>query len=144
MDIRLISNGHHCNPAPACKPGNRSGKAPATLLFVYGTLMRGQPAHRLMREARLLGRAQTPPGFMLYYLGPYPAAVRRGHGRVRGELYAVPLTLLRQLDAYENCPREYQRRLIQAARGPAWIYLYLHLPRCGHRLWHGDWRRRRQ
>jgi gamma-glutamylcyclotransferase (GGCT)/AIG2-like uncharacterized protein YtfP len=137
-----MSNERHCNPALACRPGNRPEKARLGLLFVYGTLMRGQPAHRLLRGARFLYRTTTPPGFTLYDLGPYPAAVGRGHGRVHGELYAVPPTLLRRLDAYENCPREYQRYHIQTARGPAWIYLYPHVPRCGHRLWHGDWRRR--
>ncbi|MFZ5466509.1 MAG: gamma-glutamylcyclotransferase family protein [Pseudomonadota bacterium] len=144
MDIRLISNVHHCNPAPARKPGNRSEKTRAGLLFVYGTLMRGQPAHRLMREARLLSRATTPPGFALHDLGPYPAAIRAGRGRIHGELYAIRPSMLRRLDAYENCPREYERDIIQTARGPAWIYLYPGSPRRGHRLRHGDWRRRRQ
>jgi gamma-glutamylcyclotransferase (GGCT)/AIG2-like uncharacterized protein YtfP len=138
-----MSNEHHCNPALACRSGNRPEKARSGLLFVYGTLMRGQPAHRLMRGARLLGRVTTPPDFTLYDLGPYPAAVRRGHGRVHGELYAVPTTLLRRLDAYEHCPREYQRAIIPTAQGPAWIYLYPTRPRRGHRLWHGNWRRRR-
>jgi len=111
-------------------------------LFVYGTLMRGQPAHRLMRGARLLGRIATPRGYTLHDLGPYPAAVRAGRGRIRGELYAIPPAMLRRLDAYENCPAEYRRATIATVFGRAWIYLYPCRPRRGHGLIHGDWRRR--
>lgn len=136
-----MTSGQDCNP----QHDDRPVKPPRrNLLLVYGTLMRGQPAHRLMRGARLLiSHATTPVGFTLYDLGPYPAAVRQGLGRVYGELYAVPSALLRRLDSYERCPQEYQRSQILTPRGAAWIYLYPTSPRRGHRLKHGNWRRRR-
>ncbi|MFN3876583.1 MAG: gamma-glutamylcyclotransferase, partial [Flavobacteriales bacterium] len=136
-----VASKHDCNPQHRDHPAKT---ARCCLLFVYGTLMRGQPAHRLMRRARLLiSHATTPVGFTLYDLGPYPAAVRQGSGRVYGELYAVPSVLLRRLDTYERCPQEYQRSKILTPRGAAWIYLYPTPPRRGHRLKHGHWRRRR-
>lgn len=139
MDIQSVSNVNHCTPPPGVKPGKPFG---TIRLFVYGTLMRGQPAHRLMRGARLIGRAATRRGFALHDLGPYPAAVRAGRGRIRGELYAMPAAMLRRLDAYENCPAEYRRAIIATALGAAWIYVYPRRPRRGHVLIHGDWRRR--
>lgn len=140
----MIIKERHCNPTLEHRPDNRSGRAGSMLLFVYGTLMRGQPAHGLLRGARLLlGHATTPPGFTLYDLGPYPAAVLgQGHGRVHGELYAIPPTLLRRLDAYECCPREFQRITIPTLRGRAWIYVYPAPPLRGHPLRYGSWRRR--
>lgn len=134
------TSGQDCNPQHDDRPAKPARRS---LLLFYGTLMRGQPAHRLLRGARWLGRAMTPPGFTLYDLGSYPAAIAHGRGRVHGELYAIPSPLLRRLDAYERCPQEYQRSLIPTPRGLAWIYLYPSPPRRGHRLWHGRWRRRR-
>lgn len=94
----------------------------ATLLFVYGTLKRGQSNHGRLQGARWLGKA-TLEGAVLYDLGPFPMAIA-GDGWVAGELYAVAWADLPQLDAFEGCPRLYQRRWLPLADGrQAWAYL---------------------
>ena len=58
------------------------------VLFVYGTLMRGFPLHRLLDgRARLVGHGSIAA--CLHDLGTYPAAVPNPAGRVRGEVYAL-------------------------------------------------------
>lgn len=93
-----------------------------TRVFVYGTLKRGQSNHSRLQGARWLGTA-TLEGACLYDLGPFPMAIA-GEGRVCGELYAVPMAVLPLLDAYEGCPRLYQRHWLALADGrQAWVYL---------------------
>ena len=58
-------------------------------LFVYGTLMRGQPnAHHLV-SASFVGLAQTVAAFTLIRWQGYPGLRRGGSTGVRGELYRV-------------------------------------------------------
>ncbi|MFM7640223.1 MAG: gamma-glutamylcyclotransferase [Cyanobium sp.] len=112
-----------------------------TLLFVYGTLKSGQPNHGRLQGARCLGQASLP-GACLHDLGPFPMAVA-GEGSVAGELYAVAWTDLPDLDAFEGCPRLYQRHWLPLADGrQAWAYLgqarqVRHVPRLAGGLWLG-------
>ena len=93
-----------------------------TLLFVYGTLKRGQPNHGRLQGAQWLGQV-TLEGLRLHDLGPFPMAIA-GEGRVRGELYAGPWSALPALDAFEGAPRLYQRRSLPLADGRrAWVYV---------------------
>ena len=87
------------------------------ILFVYGSLMRGQPAHGLVAAAPFLGPARTAPCFHLVDLGPYPGLVDGGTMAVEGELYAIPPRLLPHIDAFEGHPRHYRRRPIPLAGG---------------------------
>lgn len=80
-----------------------------TVLFVYGTLKRGQRNHGLMREARFLGEAFTAPHYTLLDLGPFPGMIPGGSTAVHGELYAVGPKLLARLDRHEGVPRFYVR-----------------------------------
>jgi gamma-glutamylcyclotransferase (GGCT)/AIG2-like uncharacterized protein YtfP len=58
------------------------------LLFVYGTLMRDLPLHRLLQPAaRYVGAGRV--GGRLFDLGRYPAAIPDGLGTLHGELYRV-------------------------------------------------------
>jgi gamma-glutamylcyclotransferase (GGCT)/AIG2-like uncharacterized protein YtfP len=92
------------------------------LLFVYGSLKRGQRAHHLLRELPWLGQAWLP-GACLHDLGPFPMAVL-GEGRIQGELYGVGETDLAALDRYEGAPRLYQRHWLSLEDGRgAWVYL---------------------
>jgi gamma-glutamylcyclotransferase (GGCT)/AIG2-like uncharacterized protein YtfP len=93
-----------------------------TLLFVYGTLKRGLANHGRLQGARPLGDAVLTRA-RLYDLGPFPMAVA-GDGQVGGELYAVAWSALPALDAFEGCPRLYQRHWLSLADGrQAWAYL---------------------
>jgi gamma-glutamylcyclotransferase (GGCT)/AIG2-like uncharacterized protein YtfP len=99
-----------------------TGAAEEMPLFVYGTLKRGQANHGHLQGARCLGPAVLE-GASLHDLGPFPMAIA-AQGRVIGELYAVDAAALPGLDAFEGCPRLYQRHWLTLADGrQAWVYL---------------------
>ncbi len=113
------------------------------LLFVYGTLRRGEPSHSLLAGARFVGTAQTEPRYELVDLGEYPALVEGGDTAVVGELYDVNHEMLVQLDIYEDVPTLYERKSLRFAQQQAAGYLMRRehaegLPRIAS----GDWRRR--
>ena len=74
----------------------------ADLLFVYGTLMRGLPLHRLLQAgARYVGAGKVRD--QLFDLGAYPAAIPDPSGTVHGELYRVEAPALwAALDSVEG------------------------------------------
>ncbi|HEY6079313.1 MAG TPA: gamma-glutamylcyclotransferase family protein [Polyangiaceae bacterium] len=78
----------------------------AEILFVYGSLKRGQRHHAELQSggARFLGEAWTEPGYALAAgPGDYVAMVRAAaDSRVPGELFEVSAALLEALDAFEG------------------------------------------
>lgn len=92
------------------------------LLFVYGSLKRGQRGHQLLQGLPWHGEAWLS-GACLHNLGPFPMAVP-GEGRIQGELYGVGETDLVALDRYEGVPRLYERHWLNLEDGRgAWVYL---------------------
>jgi gamma-glutamylcyclotransferase (GGCT)/AIG2-like uncharacterized protein YtfP len=87
------------------------------VVFVYGTLLAGEPNHRVLAGARFLGEAVTAPAFELVDLGPYPALVPGGATAVRGERYAVDDRGLARLDRLEGYPELYDRVEVALAGG---------------------------
>lgn len=113
-------------------------------VFVYGTLMRGERAHHLLRPCTFLHETATEPAFELVDLGAFPGLVDGGTRPVRGEVYAVPAHLLSVLDEYEDVPEVYERRAIRTELGDTEAYVLR--PRYAAarpRIASGDWRRRR-
>jgi gamma-glutamylaminecyclotransferase len=110
------------------------------LVFVYGTLLRGEVNHRLLGEAEFLGPHRTASCFSLYLLGAYPGAVRGGGTAIQGEVYAVDGAGLRRLDRLEDYPELYDRRRLSSPYGCAWIYLYRGPVRDRPVIPAGDWR----
>ncbi|MEN9223906.1 MAG: gamma-glutamylcyclotransferase family protein [Thermostichus sp. HHBFW_bins_43] len=93
-----------------------------TVVFVYGSLLRGGQYHSLMQGAEFLG-TDSLNHIDLYDLGPYPMAIR-GQNRLYGECYRIPLTLLSRLDELEEHPRVYERQWLCLDSGTfAWVYL---------------------
>ena len=111
------------------------------MVFVYGTLLRGERNHRYLAGSRLLGRWQTPGQYGLWSLGAYPAACP-GNARLYGEVYRISAQTLARLDALEEVPAYYQRHRISTPWGPAFIYLQPAPPTGSSLLASGDWRRR--
>jgi gamma-glutamylcyclotransferase (GGCT)/AIG2-like uncharacterized protein YtfP len=114
------------------------------VLFVYGTLLRGEPGHALLDGASALGSAKTPPAFDLYDLGPYPALVAGGSVAVMGEVYEVTLHSLAAIDIHEEVPRLFQRATIELEDGrhaQAYV-LDRDRVRGRRRIRSGDWRAR--
>ncbi|MDF1628570.1 MAG: gamma-glutamylcyclotransferase [Alcanivoracaceae bacterium] len=114
----------------------------ATLVFVYGTLMRGERNHHWMRGARFVGGAVTAARFSLWSLGAYPVICPKGRTRVRGEVFRLSYAHLRRLDILEEYPRFYHRCREPTRFGPAWIYYQSNPPLQSRLLPGGNWRRR--
>ena len=81
-------------------------------VFVYGTLLAGEPNHRVLAGAKLVAQARTEPAFELRDLGPFPGLVRGGEHAVVGEVYEVDVPTLAALDRLESHPRFYKRTRI--------------------------------
>jgi gamma-glutamylcyclotransferase (GGCT)/AIG2-like uncharacterized protein YtfP len=118
----------------------------ALQIFFYGTLMRGEPAHRLLAgRATFVGDA-TVAGTLLA-LGQFPGIVA-GRGRVRGEVWRLETPeLLRTLDDYEGYNFERRASMATLASGRrvrAWLYRYRGpRPRAVNAVIpEGDWRKR--
>ena len=115
-------------------------------VFVYGTLLRGEPNHRLLAGSPLVGEARTEPAFELVSLGPYPALVGGGATSVKGEIYEVDMATLAALDRLEGHPSFYQQKRIRLESGEeALAYLLPKDQANGRpRIESGDWRRERK
>lgn len=112
-------------------------------VFVYGTLLSGEPNHRLLAHASLVGEARTQPVFDLVTLGPFPAMIPGGATAVCGEVYEVDRPTLEALDRLEGHPRFYRRRAVRLDDGGE-VLAYLLTPdqvRGRPRIESGDWRR---
>jgi gamma-glutamylaminecyclotransferase len=82
---------------------NEPRPATKTLLFVYGTLKRGEPRHRYLAGQTLIASVATVPAYRLFSVGDYPALVRRDNGHsIEGELWEVDEACLRVLDQVEG------------------------------------------
>jgi len=96
-------------------------------VFVYGTLLAGEPNHRLLRRSRLVCEATTADGFALHNLGPFPGMVRATTGHVRGEVYEVDDATLAALDRLEGHPKFYRRTEVELDSGET-VSTYLLCP----------------
>jgi gamma-glutamylaminecyclotransferase len=110
------------------------------LLFVYGTLRRGEPNHLELGEARFLRSVWTEPRYELVDLGDYPALLEDGDAPVAGELYEVDAALLGWLDRFEDVPELYERKSVATPDGAVLAYV-MSRARAGHapRIANGDW-----
>jgi gamma-glutamylcyclotransferase (GGCT)/AIG2-like uncharacterized protein YtfP len=92
------------------------------LVFVYGTLKRGEKNHHWLEGASWQGEAELS-GVLLHDLGPFPMAVI-GEGTAIGEVYGVEEHGLARLDELEGYPRLYDRQMLSLNDGrQAWVYL---------------------
>ncbi|MCG8025700.1 MAG: gamma-glutamylcyclotransferase [Candidatus Thiodiazotropha endolucinida] len=94
------------------------------LVFVYGTLRRGETNHHLLHGAQFCGEHMTRPHYRMLHLGTYPGVVKGGSTAIHGEIYRVNRKQFIQLDRLEAYPALYNRKLIPTRWGKAWIYLY--------------------
>ena len=83
------------------------------ILFIYGTLRKGQANHGLLKDALFLGNAKTQDKYGLYVL-PHgvPYATYNGSQlvAVSGEVYIVDEVTLEAVDRFEGHPYVYMRR----------------------------------
>lgn len=114
-------------------------------MFVYGTLLAGEPNHALLSRARHAGAARTRPEFELVDLGAFPAMVAGGATAVVGEVYEVDAGTLAALDRLEGHPEFYRREPVDLEGGErALTYLLDAAQAAGApRIASGDWRAHR-
>lgn len=108
------------------------------LVFVYGTLRKGESNHHYLEHCEMLGVIETNPVYALFDLGPYPGLIE-GKTSVIGEVYRVDDATLIELDLLEEVPIEYRRESIETPFGKAWIYLYQEAPHREQLIPSGDW-----
>jgi gamma-glutamylaminecyclotransferase len=113
-----------------------------TRIFTYGTLISGEPNHRVLRGSRCLGPACTPPRFKLVDLGAYPGMLADGNTSVVGEVYDVGDDVLAALDRLEGHPHLYKRApIVLAGWRRAETYFFPPAPAKGRTVIEsGDWR----
>jgi gamma-glutamylcyclotransferase (GGCT)/AIG2-like uncharacterized protein YtfP len=118
--------------------------AAAMKLFVYGTLRSDQPAHGLLRGAKLVARVRTEPQFTLVdMMAGYPAMLEGGTTCIVGEIYELDEAALGELDRYEEAPELYERVARTIAGHDVWVYLLPERHAVGRpRIAGGDWCKR--
>ena len=83
------------------------------LVFVYGTLMKGEHHHDQLDGAEFLGARSTRAQYELVQIDYFPALITGGTTSVLGELYAVDDAILARLDELEEVPHYYLRESIE-------------------------------
>jgi gamma-glutamylcyclotransferase (GGCT)/AIG2-like uncharacterized protein YtfP len=116
---------------------------PRTLLFVYGTLMRGESNHGVMSGATFVRAAATKPEFALLDLGDHPAMVR-GAQSIEGELWSIDdEATLAALEELEGAPDYYHRvPLVLSDGARVECYVPTQPPSGFPTIPSGSWRRR--
>lgn len=109
------------------------------LVFVYGSLRRGEEYHGFLATATPLGPHITPPIYDMWDLDGYPAVTPGGSTAIHGELYAVDDPTLAALDELEEVPTLYQRGHTPTPHGAAAIYLVNVRPTGASALPSGRW-----
>lgn len=92
-------------------------------LFVYGTLLRGEPNHPQLTDAAFVRSTRTEARYELVDLGGYPALLEDGATAISGEIYEVDLELLEKLDAFEEVPELYERKRVCLIDGDVEAYV---------------------
>jgi gamma-glutamylcyclotransferase (GGCT)/AIG2-like uncharacterized protein YtfP len=100
------------------------------MVFVYGTLKRGHGNNYLLDGAEFVGEAASVGACYRVLDGGFPRAFdARDDGHpIFGEVFAVDLKTLRNLDRLEGHPRWYRRRrrrfrFADGRKVAAWVYV---------------------
>jgi gamma-glutamylaminecyclotransferase len=120
-----------------------------TRVFVYGTLLRGEPNHPVLGGCLLVAQARTRSEFTFHSLGGFPGMIRGSdidHQVVIGEIYEVDRAALDRLDRLEGHPSFYERTEIVLECGSVVQTYLLARDRFGNepRILSGSWREHRK
>lgn len=101
-----------------------------TILFVYGTLKRGERNYFRLADQEFVGEVTTAAKYRVIDLGPHPGLIRDAANglAIHGELFAVDDRCLAALDEFEEVPGPFVREQIEiAGYEVVWAY-YLNKP----------------
>lgn len=112
-------------------------------VFVYGTLMEGYWNHTLIATSEQIGKGETQEHFMLTTSSiPFVSDLQKV-STIKGELYCVDQSTMRQLDLLEGHPTFYERKKtmvnVNGEEYEAWMYICN--DSAGTLVQDGDWRR---
>lgn len=115
-----------------------------TRVFVYGTMLGGEPNHADLDGAPCLGPRRTRAGYALVELAAIAGLVEEGSGSVGGELYEVEPATLMKLARQARHPGLFQLRPVDLEDGTRAESLLLEpaQARGKRRVRGGDWRGR--
>jgi gamma-glutamylcyclotransferase (GGCT)/AIG2-like uncharacterized protein YtfP len=116
------------------------------LLFVYGTLRRGEVRHRMLEAGRVLTIIPASVAGQLLDFGDYPGLVRGGNGsRVHGELIEFENfdDIAASIDDEEG--PDFARGFVHCTtpdggRYKAWVYRFTGAAKDARIISSGDWR----
>lgn len=121
-----------------------------SLLFVYGTLRKGERADLSQHEKEFgvtyLGKDKI--NGMIYNLGSYPGLKVGDYSEfdpdqpiVYGDVFRLEeSSIITMLDHYEGYPNLYDRCEVETEDGRrVWVYVYNHAVVDAQRVIHGDW-----
>ncbi|MFD9738139.1 gamma-glutamylcyclotransferase [Umezawaea sp. NPDC059074] len=90
-----------------------------TLIFLNGGGMRGGPLHGELQGTPMLYQATSAPKYRYFSVGDrFPAMHASGTGTVKGEVYDLPLTILRD-HLLPSEPPELELGVIELSDGAA-------------------------
>jgi gamma-glutamylaminecyclotransferase len=111
------------------KPSDSIASTRTYLVFVYGTLRKGQGNHYLFKSSKFIGNAKTKLSYALY-VNWVPFLSRTASvSQVTGEVYSIDDATLLNLDRLEGHPDAYKRDQAEVVLEDgteliAWIYFY--------------------
>jgi gamma-glutamylcyclotransferase (GGCT)/AIG2-like uncharacterized protein YtfP len=118
--------------------------SPPHRLFVYGTMLSGEPDHPLLAKATLVGPAKTTRRYLLVETNVGAGLLDGGDCAVVGELYELDVAALAACDVHRQHPLLYERRPVELEGTTAAeaYFLRAEQARGRRRLRGGDWRAR--
>ncbi len=123
---------------------NNGGDGDSTVIFIYGSLMKGRANHRAylgnpQSGSRYLGEGVLS-GYALYDLGAFPGIRPSAEDRVKGELYEVSRSVLADINRLESEGTLYLLKKAKVAYADnsavihAYTYVYNNTPRESDRI----------
>ncbi|MDG6244265.1 MAG: gamma-glutamylcyclotransferase [Methanolobus sp.] len=84
-------------------------------IFVYGTLKKGHPSNKLLKNSEYIGTARTAEKFTMFDFGNFPGVLKYAEEKkdedglpqhmstfIYGEVYNITAEILETLDRYEG------------------------------------------
>lgn len=120
--------GFDCSPVEDAADEPPQGKHETSLVFVYGSLLRGLGNHQVLTgngQAEFIRTDRTLSEHTMLDLGGYPGVVAGGSTSILGEVWRVDRRCLQALDILEGHPHFYRREPVQLAETSGAVTYFL-------------------